>query len=136
MEIVAQASTGREAVQKFKVHRPDITLMHQQMPAKTNYKARELDIRRLIAAGNGKKEIAAQLSVTEKLSEWQLGDSSEVENMRPVTRLESVIQIEILRNRDVRFAVAVCRTTDPNPFRERIAGLELNTIRKPSLQLG
>ena len=66
MEIVAQASTGREAVQKFKVHRPDITLMHQQMPAKTNYKARELDIRRLIAAGNGKKEIAAQLSVTGK----------------------------------------------------------------------
>jgi DNA-binding NarL/FixJ family response regulator len=31
-----------------------------------DYKARELDIRRLIAAGNGKKEIAAQLSVTEK----------------------------------------------------------------------
>ena len=32
MEIVAQASTGREAVEKFKAHRPDITLMDLQMP--------------------------------------------------------------------------------------------------------
>jgi DNA-binding NarL/FixJ family response regulator len=32
MEIVAQASTGREAIEKFKAHRPDITLMDLQMP--------------------------------------------------------------------------------------------------------
>ena len=32
MELVAQASTGREAVEKFKAHRPDITLMDLQMP--------------------------------------------------------------------------------------------------------
>ena len=32
MEIVAQASTGRDAVDKFKAHRPDITLMDLQMP--------------------------------------------------------------------------------------------------------
>ena len=145
MEIVAQASTGREAVEKFKAHRPDITLMDLQMPdisgieamiairnefpnariiVLTTYagdvqvmralkagargyilkgrvhkelletiravhagqkrlppevatvvaehagedelSARELDVLRLIAAGNANKEIAAQLSVTEE----------------------------------------------------------------------
>ena len=32
MQIVAEASTGREAVQEFRKHRPDITLMDLQMP--------------------------------------------------------------------------------------------------------
>jgi DNA-binding NarL/FixJ family response regulator len=32
MELVAEASTGREAIEKFKAHRPDITLMDLQMP--------------------------------------------------------------------------------------------------------
>ena len=32
MELVAQASTGREAVEQFQLHRPDITLMDLQMP--------------------------------------------------------------------------------------------------------
>jgi DNA-binding NarL/FixJ family response regulator len=32
MELVAEASMGREAMDKFKVHRPDITLMDLQMP--------------------------------------------------------------------------------------------------------
>jgi DNA-binding NarL/FixJ family response regulator len=32
MEIVAQASTGREAIEQFRRHRPDITLMDLQMP--------------------------------------------------------------------------------------------------------
>jgi DNA-binding NarL/FixJ family response regulator len=32
MSIVAQASTGREAIQQFHRHRPDITLMDLQMP--------------------------------------------------------------------------------------------------------
>ena len=31
-EIVAEASNGREAIQQFRVHRPDITLMDLQMP--------------------------------------------------------------------------------------------------------
>jgi DNA-binding NarL/FixJ family response regulator len=145
MEIVAQASTGREAVEKFKAYRPDITLMDLQMPdisgieaiiairskfpnarviVLTTYagdvqviralkagargyilkgrvhkelletiravhagqkrlspevaalvaehagedelSARELDVLRLIAAGNANKEIAAQLSITEE----------------------------------------------------------------------
>jgi len=145
MEIVAQASTGREAIEKFKAHRPDITLMDLQMPdisgieamiairnefpnariiVLTTYagdvqvmralkagargyilkgrvhkelletiravhagqkrlppevatvvaehagegelSARELDVLRLIAAGNANKEIAAQLSVSEE----------------------------------------------------------------------
>src|SRR5262249_44604894 len=32
MKLVAEASNGREAVQKFRSHRPDITLMDIQMP--------------------------------------------------------------------------------------------------------
>jgi DNA-binding NarL/FixJ family response regulator len=32
MALVAEASNGREAVQQFRVHRPDITLMDIQMP--------------------------------------------------------------------------------------------------------
>ena len=145
MEMVAQASTGREAIEKFTAHRPDITLMDLQIPdisgieamiairnefpnariiVLTTYagdvqvmralkagargyilkgrvhkelletiravhagqkrlppevaatvaehacedelSARELDVLRLIAAGNANKEIAAQLSVTEE----------------------------------------------------------------------
>ena len=33
MELIAQATNGREAVQQFRLHRPDITLMDMQMPA-------------------------------------------------------------------------------------------------------
>ena len=32
MELVAHASTGREAIERFRVHQPDITLMDLQMP--------------------------------------------------------------------------------------------------------
>ena len=32
MEIVAEASTGREAIEQFRRHRPDVTLMDLQMP--------------------------------------------------------------------------------------------------------
>jgi DNA-binding NarL/FixJ family response regulator len=32
MEMVAQASTGREAIEQFRRHKPDITLMDLQMP--------------------------------------------------------------------------------------------------------
>ncbi|HTS24642.1 MAG TPA: response regulator transcription factor [Bryobacteraceae bacterium] len=32
MELVAQASTGREAIEQFRRHQPDITLMDLQMP--------------------------------------------------------------------------------------------------------
>ena len=32
MQLVAEAATGREAVQEFRKHRPDITLMDLQMP--------------------------------------------------------------------------------------------------------
>jgi DNA-binding NarL/FixJ family response regulator len=32
MDLVGQASNGREAIQQFRMHRPDITLMDLQMP--------------------------------------------------------------------------------------------------------
>jgi DNA-binding NarL/FixJ family response regulator len=33
MELIAEASNGREALEQFRTHRPDITLMDLQMPA-------------------------------------------------------------------------------------------------------
>ena len=32
MSVVAEAATGREAVQQFRIHRPDVTLMDLQLP--------------------------------------------------------------------------------------------------------
>src|SRR6266699_1277930 len=32
MSLVAEASNGREAIQQFRTHRPDVTLMDLQMP--------------------------------------------------------------------------------------------------------
>jgi len=32
MELIAEAGTGREAIEQFRLHRPDITLMDLQMP--------------------------------------------------------------------------------------------------------
>ena len=32
LELVAQASSGREAVQQFRAHHPDVTLMDLQLP--------------------------------------------------------------------------------------------------------
>jgi DNA-binding NarL/FixJ family response regulator len=33
MQLVGEASNGKEAIEKFRVHRPDVTLMDLQMPA-------------------------------------------------------------------------------------------------------
>jgi DNA-binding NarL/FixJ family response regulator len=39
MEVVAEASNGREGIERFKTHRPDITLMDLQMPQVTSLEA-------------------------------------------------------------------------------------------------
>jgi DNA-binding NarL/FixJ family response regulator len=39
MQLVAQASSGREAIQKFREHRPDITLMDLRLPDMTGIDA-------------------------------------------------------------------------------------------------
>jgi DNA-binding NarL/FixJ family response regulator len=39
INLVAQASNGREAVRQFREHRPDITLMDLQMPAMNGLEA-------------------------------------------------------------------------------------------------
>lgn len=39
MTLVAEASSGREAIQQFRLHRPDITLMDLQMPEKNGIDA-------------------------------------------------------------------------------------------------
>src|SRR5579863_2916690 len=33
MRLVAEAANGREAIEKFRLHRPDVTLMDLQMPS-------------------------------------------------------------------------------------------------------
>ena len=33
MKMIAEASNGQEAIEKFRLHRPDVTLMDLQMPA-------------------------------------------------------------------------------------------------------
>jgi DNA-binding NarL/FixJ family response regulator len=39
MSLVAEAATGREAVQQFRAHRPDVTLMDLQMPEMNGFDA-------------------------------------------------------------------------------------------------
>jgi DNA-binding NarL/FixJ family response regulator len=39
MTLVAEASNGREAIQQFRTHRPDVTLMDLQMPEMNGYDA-------------------------------------------------------------------------------------------------
>lgn len=39
MQLVAEASTGREAVEQFRAHRPDVTLMDLQMPVMNGIEA-------------------------------------------------------------------------------------------------
>ena len=39
MTLVAQASNGREAIQQFRTHRPDVTLMDLQMPEMSGFDA-------------------------------------------------------------------------------------------------
>ena len=39
MELVAQASTGQQAIEQFRLHRPDVTLMDLQMPGMNGIEA-------------------------------------------------------------------------------------------------
>src|SRR6202167_1427347 len=39
MKLVAEASNGRDAIEKFRMHRPDVTLMDLQMPAMNGIEA-------------------------------------------------------------------------------------------------
>ena len=39
MKLVAEASNGQEAIEKFRLHRPDVTLMDLQMPAMNGIEA-------------------------------------------------------------------------------------------------
>ena len=39
MNLVAQATNGREAIEQFRRHRPDVTLMDLQMPAMSGLEA-------------------------------------------------------------------------------------------------
>ena len=47
MELVAEGSNGREAVEHFRKHRPDVTLMDLQMPEMNGIDAAERHSRRI-----------------------------------------------------------------------------------------
>jgi DNA-binding NarL/FixJ family response regulator len=82
MTLVAEASNGREAIQQFRAHRPDITIraVHagkKALSPEASYEIAEhatddaltpaeINVLRLIAAGNANKQIADQLSITEE----------------------------------------------------------------------
>src|SRR6266576_3075024 len=63
MKLVAQASNGREAIEQFRSHVADDTLT-----------AREIEVLRLIAAGDANKLIANQLSITEETVKSHVGN--------------------------------------------------------------
>src|SRR5580704_5596838 len=69
MILVGEASNGRDAIQQFRTHHPDVTLMDLQMPEMNGIDAltpAEILVLRMIAAGNANKQIADQLSITEE----------------------------------------------------------------------
>src|SRR5580693_10663544 len=39
MKLIAEASNGQDAIEKFRLHRPDVTLMDLQMPAMNGIEA-------------------------------------------------------------------------------------------------
>src|SRR5713226_4804832 len=47
MKLVAEASDGQEAIDKFLVHRPDVTLMDLQMPAPERHRGNYQDSKRI-----------------------------------------------------------------------------------------
>jgi DNA-binding NarL/FixJ family response regulator len=65
MKLVAEASNGEEAIEKFRSHRPDVTLMELVDHPRDDLTPREIDVLRLIANGNANKQIADQLSIGE-----------------------------------------------------------------------
>ena len=52
MSLVAEASNGREAIQQFRAHRPDVTLMDLQMPEMNGLDAHDRDSRRISRGTN------------------------------------------------------------------------------------
>src|ERR1700678_693413 len=99
LQLVGQASNGLEAIEQFRLHRPDVMLMDLQMPGMNGIDAmstirsvhagnkrippeiaaeladhaaddqltpREIEVLRLVAAGNANKIVADRLSITEE----------------------------------------------------------------------
>ena len=47
MKVVAEAASGREAIQQFRTHHPDITLMDLQMPGMNGLEPKLIDLHNL-----------------------------------------------------------------------------------------
>ena len=63
MTVVAEACDGREAVEEWKRHRPDVSLLDLRMPAELT--DRELVVLRALAKGLNNKAIGRSLFITE-----------------------------------------------------------------------
>ena len=97
MKLVAEASNGRDAIEKVRTTRPAIVLLDLQMPemggldaltvirreapackvivlhlGETKLSDREIEVLRLVADGKSNKAIAAQLSITEETAKGHL----------------------------------------------------------------
>ena len=89
MTLVAEASNGREAIQQFRAHRPDVTLMDLQMPEMGGLAAEvsfelaeratddaltpaETRVLWLIAQGNANEEIAGAFELSEEIVKGQV----------------------------------------------------------------
>src|SRR5216683_2560549 len=75
MQVVAEAANGREAIDQFLCHRPDVVLMDLRMPeiyvrltegrSGPHLSDREMGVLRCMVNGKSNREIAAELRIAE-----------------------------------------------------------------------
>ena len=115
LTLVAEASNGREAIQQFRVHRPDVTIMDLQMPemngldaiiairaefpdAKiivlTTYKG---DVQILRALKAGAQGYLLKNTIHKELTETIRGFTSERKLFRPKRRMKSPRMPQMMR---------------------------------------
>ena len=78
MELVAEASTGREALEQFRNHRPDLTLMDLQMPDMDGIEAMvairdEFPEARIIVLTTYKGDVQTEFYVLLSRKPWRAG---------------------------------------------------------------
>jgi DNA-binding NarL/FixJ family response regulator len=95
MELVAEASDGREAVEQFRKHHPDVTLMDLQMPDMSGIDAMKIALRVLTAITEKRNPDPDDLQELHRLAPLQPGAS-------PDELACEVIQQAIKRRADAR----------------------------------
>jgi DNA-binding NarL/FixJ family response regulator len=124
MQLVAEASNGKEAVQEFRAHRPDITLMDLQMPDMTGVEA--------IIAIRGEFPNARVIVLT-----TYAGDAQVLRALNAGARgylLKGKINTELLETRAVhagqkRISAEVAAELAEHAGEERLSERELEVLR-------